>query len=261
MLELVSVIVPVYNAARTIEKTIESILAQSYTSFEIIIVDDCSQDDTFELLKKLQADDQRILLYRNEKNLGVAKTRNFALTKARGTYIAFLDSDDEWQENKLELQLSELEVRKADICYTAYEMMDERKSLTFCQVPPQVTYKELLKENSILCSSVLLRKECLKATAFRSEYFHEDFVLWLELLKAGYQAVGIQRSLVGYKKGGRSANKLLASKNRWVIYRKCEGLSFIQSAYYFLHYTLHGFKKYYIHRESKKVDTGKGIDT
>ncbi|PHV70159.1 glycosyl transferase family 2 [Sporanaerobium hydrogeniformans] len=253
MQDLISIIVPVYNASNTVEKTIQSILKQSYTHFEVIVIDDCSSDNSFEILEALEKIDKRIILYKNEKNLGVSQTRNYGISKAKGEFIAFLDSDDEWRENKLELQLQYIKKQQADLCYTAYEMVGEKDSLgVYCSVPAQVTYKELLKENSILCSSVLVRKSRLKEMPFNSEFFHEDFVLWLELLKEGCKAVGFQESLVRYQKGGRSADKLQASKNRWIIYRKCEQLGRLGAVYYFFHYMINGIKKYYVKTNSSK---------
>ena len=255
--ELISIIVPVYNASSTIAKTIQTVLEQSYTHFELIVVDDYSKDDSFQILKALEGKDQRIIIYKNDQNLGVAQTRNYGISKARGEFVAFLDSDDEWLEDKLELQLRYMKEQQAEICYTAYEMISEQgDTLAYCNVPMKVTYEELLKQNSILCSSVLLKKSILKDNPFSSKFFHEDFVLWLDLLKEGYKAIGIQRSLVRYKKGGRSSNKVLAAKNRWIIYRKSEGLGRISTIYYFIHYIINGFRKYYI-----KVSNSNEIST
>lgn len=246
MKNLVSVIIPVYNAAKTIEKTIKSVLHQSYTYFEIIIIDDCSTDNSFQIIEELSESDSRIILYRNEKNLGVAKTRNAGINIAKGEFISFLDSDDIWKSTKLEKQLEYIKQNNGDICYTSYEMIDNNETNRVLRgVPKEINYKGLLKENVICCSTTIVKSDLLKKYLFETEFFHEDFVLWLKLLRAGYKAVGIQETLVIYRKGGRSSDKLKACKNRWIVYRKSEGLSLISSMYYFIKYTINGVKKYY----------------
>lgn len=244
---LVSVIIPVYNASKTIEKTINSVLDQSYTNFELIAIDDCSTDNSFEILEKLSSEDNRIILYRNSKNLGVAKTRNIGIDIARGEFISFLDSDDIWKASKLEKQLKYIKQKNAHICYTAYEMIsnDGSNSVLRC-VPKEINYTKLLKENVICLSTTIVKSYVLKKYPFQTEFFHEDFVLWLKLLRAGCKAVGIQEYLVIYRKGGRSSDKLKAGINRWVVYRKSEKLSFILSTYYLINYIINGVKKYYL---------------
>lgn len=247
MKNLVSVIIPVYNASKTIEKTIESVLCQSYTDFEIIIIDDCSNDNSFEIARELSKSDNRIILYRNQKNLGVAKTRNVGISIAKGEFISFLDSDDVWKSSKLEKQLKYIEQKNADICYTSYEMVNNNETDSVIRiVPKEISYRGLLKENVICCSTAIVKSDLLKQYPFKAEYFHEDFVLWLKLLKCGYKAIGVQENLVIYRKGGRSSDKLKASKNRWIVYRKSEKLPLLLSMYYFISYTLNGVKKYYL---------------
>lgn len=247
MEELVSVIVPVYNAANTIEDTVYSALNQTYENLEIIIIDDCSSDHSLEILSKIKRSDRRVRIYNNKKNSGVAQTRNKAISLAKGKYIAFLDSDDLWMPNKIQLQLNALQDQSADICYTAYNLVDENEVVSNkINVPKHQTYEMILKENSILCSSVLSKREILKQNPFKVEFFHEDLVLWLELLKSGYKAIGLQQYLVSYKKGGRSADKVRASINRWKVYRECEKLSIHKSSYYFINYIIRGIKKYYL---------------
>lgn len=249
MQEIVSVIIPVYNGEQTIKRAITSVLAQTYRHFEMIIVDDHSTDQTATIVSRLAKNDPRIKYYRNEKNKGVAETRNFGYSKASGEYIAFLDSDDEWKPRKLELQLLYIEETQSDLCFTAYEMIDRSKSkVCKIDIPTKIDYRSLLKENVICCSTVLLKSKWLEESCFRADYFHEDFILWLELLKNGIKAVGLEECLVRYSQGGRSADKLNAMKYRWLIYRRCESLGVISSIYYFLYYGVNGIKKYYFKR-------------
>lgn len=253
MSDLISVIIPVYNSEETIERTIQSVLSQTYTHLQIIIVDDCSKDQSVHLIKRMAQEDARIEYYVNSKNQGVSQTRNFACSKAKGKYIAFLDSDDEWYVEKLQLQLSYLKQFEADMCYTAYEMIEKSNHLVCkrCSVPSQITYKELLKENVICCSTLLLKKELLDQRPFREEYFHEDFILWLQLLKKGAKATGLQEYLVAYTKGGRSSDKVNAMYYRWQIYRKVEQLPIISALYYFIFYGINGVRKYYINNRTQ----------
>ena len=252
MQDLVSVIVPVYNSEKTIEKAIKSVVLQTYSNLQILVVDDCSTDNTVNIIKNMAQEDSRICYYINSKNLGVAETRNFACNQAKGTYIAFLDSDDEWYPEKLQLQLEYLSQFEGDICYTAYEIVDKYKDNVYKKymVPLQVSYKELLKENVICCSTVLIKKEILDKNPFTTEYFHEDFILWLNLLKKGNIAIGLQQYLTRYTKGGRSSDKINAMYNRWQIYRKYEHLHIISAIYYFVFYGINGIRKYYINKKS-----------
>lgn len=246
MEELVSVIIPIYNGELTIKRTVKSVLNQSYSNIEVIIIDDCSTDNSYNIIENIAQNDKRIKLYHNEINLGVSKTRNIGINFASGEFIAFLDSDDVWKKDKLKRQLCYMNKTQIDICYTGYEIIGESdgESIIY-KVPKYIDYAGLLKENIICCSSVVIKSDLLRENHFNDEFFHEDFVLWLQLLKLGIKASGIQESLVIYRKGGRSANKIKAAKNRWIIYRKSERLTFLQSMYYFLCYTINGIKKYY----------------
>lgn len=247
MNKLVSVIVPVYNASKTIEETIKSVMNQNYTNFEVIAIDDCSEDNSFELLTKLSKKDIRIKVYKNLKNLGVSETRNLGIDIARGELISFLDSDDIWKKEKLYKQVKYMEEKNVDMCYTSYDMIDTDKiEVKTIIVPEKVNYISLLKENIICCSTVMMNKEILRKYKFESEFFHEDFILWLHLLKNSYKVVGLTDNLVFYRKGGRSSDKLKAARNRWIIYRKSEKLNLILSAYYFICYAFNGIKKYFI---------------
>ncbi|NFO86965.1 glycosyltransferase family 2 protein [Clostridium botulinum] len=245
--DLVSIIIPVYNSSKTIKETIKSVLVQNYKKFEIIVIDDCSTDESFEILKCLSDKDKKINLYRNKKNLGVSKTRNLGIELAKGEFICFLDSDDIWNPLKLEEQIKYINKQNSDICYTSYEMIDTftgDKSIRI--IPKDINYKGLLKENIICCSTIMIKSNLLKENKFEENFFHEDFVLWLKLLKLGFKAAGLEKSLVTYRKGGRSSNKSKASINRWIVYRKSERLSLIMSIYYFICYTINGIKKYYV---------------
>lgn len=241
---MLSVILPVYNGEKTIGKAIDSVLNQKYSDIELIAVDDCSRDGTYQLLGHLSQSDSRIHVLRNEKNLGAAQSRNKGIAQAKGEYIAFIDADDCWDRDKIEKQLLVLQNKDAHLCYTASRIFDENNNVlnSHKHVPTEISYKGLLMENVIVCSSVILRRDILPHNPFNGEYFHEDFVLWLSLLKNGCKAVGIDEPLVNYRLGGRSSNKKNAMKYRWKIYSQCEGLSFIKSLWYFSFYALTGIR-------------------
>lgn len=242
----VSVIIPAYNCEKTIEKAIASALNQDNVTVELVIVDDCSEDDTPKIIDKIAEKNRQIRVLHNSENKGVSETRNIGCKQANRKYIAFLDSDDFWEPNKLEKQIHLMEHKQAGMSYTAYYIVkdDNRIESKLYQVPTYVTYNKLLKENVIGCSTVVIRTELMRNCSFNSEYFHEDYVLWLQLLRKGEIAVGVQEPLVYYKTGGRSSDKVKAMYNRFIVYRKAEKISFFKSIYYMLCYMWNGIIKY-----------------
>lgn len=241
----VSIVMPAYNAERFIEEAIQSVIKQTFSEWELIVVDDASCDKTTDIVRQLALLDVRITLVENKTNLGVSGTRNRGIGLATGEFIAFLDSDDIWVYDKLQRQLEILQQFHADLCYTAYTVMSESsKHLTTYRVPKTIDYVGMLGENVIGCSTVLLKRSSLGIYRFESTFFHEDYVLWLKLLKSGLTAVGIDEFFVKYRSGGRSRDKVSAAKNRWLIYRKCEKLSLPLAGYYFFKYCFNGFKKH-----------------
>ena len=246
MSPLVTVIMPAYNSANTIKQSIESVLYQTMTDFELLIIDDGSRDDTFNIISEFARKDSRIKILKNECNLGVAEARNRALDIAMGKYIAFLDSDDYWEKEKLKRQVELLEDKCGDICFTSYRFINTAgikiKRAPYI-VPLRVEYHGMLRENVIGLSTALVRRDAIKGLKFDNRWFHEDYVFWLELLRAGKSAWGLQDILVTYRTGGRSSNKLNVARNRWRIYRKQQKLSVMMSFYYFCCYAYNGIKK------------------
>lgn len=243
---LCSIIVPAYCCAATIQASIASAQNQSYRNIEILVVNDASPDHTCQLVSALADADSRIRLISHEKNQGVAAARNKALEYAQGEYVAFLDSDDVWEPQKLACQIPLLE--NADLCYSSYEFIDGGGSrLTGRKlVPPTCTLEDLLKENFILCSSVVLKRTLTQNQKFDGSYSHEDYVYWLELLKKGIVAMGVSDILVQYRltDSNRSGNKIKAAQDRWDVYRRYMGYSRLRSLRYFVIYAIRGFQKY-----------------
>lgn len=244
---LVSVIMPAYNAERFIEKAIASVLSQTYTDWELLILDDCSTDRTAEIAERFSEADSRIRLLRNPKNLGVAITRNIGFDAAGGRWVALLDSDDVWRGDKLEKQLAVAEKTGADIIYCSYALIDESGAHQSDFVVPETTsYDAMLKESVLSCSTVMLRRGILTEHRFSPDCYHEDYAFWLKLLRSGYRAAASREILADYRivEGSRSDNKLRSARNRWRIYRRVERLSFAKSLRAFAAYAVNGVVKY-----------------
>lgn len=243
----VSVLMPSYNAEKYIESAVRSALAQTFTDFELLVLDDCSTDGTVSILKRLAQEDSRIRILSNEVNLGVAKTRNRGIELCRGEYIALLDSDDLWYPEKLEKQLALARSTGSEILYCSYDMIDEagqpRGSFA---VPERTDFDAMLVRSVLSCSTVLLKRDALGDIRFDPSYYHEDYVFWLALLQRGLRASGIAEPLGAYRvmSGSRSANKLTAAKYRWQVYRDYLHYPLLHSGRLFIAYALAGVRKY-----------------
>ena len=244
--ELVSIIMPVYNGVRTIGKSIESVLAQTYPRWELIIIDDCSTDDTKTVVACYQ--DERIRYWCQSQNLGVAKARNKGISMAQGRYIAFLDSDDLWLPEKLAEQLSFMHRNNYGFTYTEYRHFtdDHHNVGKIIKVQDCVSYKELLKGNDIGCLTVMLDRQIFPDIKMPSER-HEDYITWLNLLRIGKNAYGLHKDLARYRKTAESltGNKWQSFKWTWDVYRKSQGLSCHESLKNICYYIIKGLKKHY----------------
>ena len=243
----VSVVIPSYNSGGTIEEAIESVLAQD-VPVEIIVIDDCSLDDTEHVLQKYK-NDPRIRIIVNEKNLGVAASRNRGVKEAVCDRVAFLDSDDMWVDGKLVKQLKLMDEIGTLICSTARELLTEDGNRTgkIIEVPDTVTYRELLKGNVINCSSVVADRNMLMKYPMGNDDIHEDYICWLQILKECGQAVLINEPLLLYRvvKNSKSGSKLSSAKKTFAVYRKL-GYGFFRSCLYFANYAVNGVKKYFL---------------
>lgn len=244
---LVSIIMAAYNAEKTIEQAINSVLSQTYTNFELLVVNDCSKDGTAELVKGIAATDGRVRLISNAKNSGVSYTRKHGLEEANGSWIAILDSDDAWTPEKLEKQIELQNRTNADLLFTGSAFMDADGHPIdwYLHAPAEVTYRQLLKQNVLSNSSALVRKELYARHYAVGDGMHEDFATWLGILKTGRLAYGVDEPLLIYRiaKNSKSGNKIKAAKMNWNTYRYV-GLNFVQSLYYECCYTVNGLRKY-----------------
>ena len=245
---VVSVIMPAYNCADFLPAAVASVRAQTVNNWELIIVDDHSGDDTLAVAQQLAASDSRIRVLANEQNLGVSLTRNRAIAEARGAFIACLDSDDLWLPQKLEIQISALATTGADLCYCSYAIIDREGKPCKADyiVPEQVDYEGLLGENVMQCSTMIMPAHIARKYPFTKEFYHEDYVLALSVLRDGGKAVGCARVLSHYRylENSRSANKLRAAKNRWLIYRDLLRLPLGKRLRVFGIYATAGLRKY-----------------
>lgn len=241
----VSIIMPAYNAQKTIGESINSVLAQTFRNWELIIIDDASCDGT---TLQIPAD-PRITILTNETNAGVSVSRNRGISCANGKWLAFLDADDLWKSDKLEKQLKFIEETKACISYTATAYMDAEGEISgyILRAKKELTRKDLLRANLMSCSGVMVRRDVMRP--FPSERqmgkkktaIHEDYALWLSIVDVAY---GLDEPLLIYrmsqisKSGGRlSSAKMIYNAYRYAKYNK------IQAAALTLRYAVHSFKK------------------
>lgn len=242
---LISIIMAAYNAEATIKQAIESVLAQTYSNFELIVINDCSSDRTEEYVRLFN--DNRIKLIANDHNSGVSLTRHAGVMAASGEWIAILDSDDMWTPDKLEKQVDLQNKTGAEVLYTgsAFIRSDGSPIDWVLQVPEVLDYKTLLKQNLLSNSSSLVKKSLFLANEVMEDGAHEDFACWLKILRSGIKAYGVNEPLLIYRltPTSKSGNKIHAAKMNWKTYRFV-GLNPITSAYYMLWYTVNGVLKY-----------------
>lgn len=244
IVELVSIITPAYNCAETLQDTADSIKSQTYHNWEWLITDDCSDEATQEKLKQLQASDERIQVFFSSKNGGAAVARNNSIKQAKGDFIAFLDSDDMWERDKLAKQVAFME-NSIDFSFTAYEIVDEVNNPVGQQVDVNqsgsFSYKDMLcKQATLGCSTVILRKSAFNDISMPLLRTGQDYALWLKLLKTGTKAHVLAEPLTRYRimPNSISRNKVKKAKRQWQIYRQVEELNLIYAAYCFYHYAV-----------------------
>lgn len=240
---LISIITPSHNSAQFISETIQSVLSQSISDWEMIIVDDCSTDNSVEVIQSFAAQDPRIKLIQLAENSGAAVARNTAIEAAKGRYIAFLDSDDAWLPNKLEKQIAFMQENNYPFTFAAYDKVNESdKIFGHVGVPSKVAYSDLLKSCSIGCLTAIYDTEYFGKVYMPLIRKRQDLGLWLKLLKKTKYAYGLNETLGLYKvrSDSISANKKSAALFTWRLYRDIEKLSLPKASYYFSHYAVRG---------------------
>lgn len=253
--ELVSIVVPVYNAGKYIENTIRMVEAQTFEDWELLLVDDCSRDNSRQVIRdyltarqtaagRMKPGRKAIRLIEKEKNQGAAMARNTGVDAARGRYIAFLDADDVWLPQKLEKELEFMRESKAAFVFTSYEFGNEKAEGTgrIVHAPKLLSYRRALSRTVIFTSTVLLDTEKLCKGCGGRDLIHmpvvesEDTALWWKILRSGFDAYGLDEVLAIYRRpaASLSSNKLKAIRRIWNLYRNQEGLSLFSSMYYFV---------------------------
>lgn len=248
--QMVSVIIPVYNVEKFIVQTLECVKNQTYTNWEIILVEDGSRDKSVEIIEDYcnRNPGCRIRLIRLPENMGAAGARNSGVMEAGGRYIAYLDADDIWMPDKLEKELKFMEKTGAAFAFTGYEFADEAGQGTgkVVRVPRILDYKEALKNTTIFTTTVMfdlhkIEKEQLMMPRIKSE----DTALWWKVLRNGYAAYGLDENLAKYRRAGKtlSSNKVEAVRRIWNLYRRAEGMSIVSSIYHFCFWAVRAVKR------------------
>lgn len=240
-----SIIMPAYNNARFIGDSIHSVLAQTYINWELLIVDDCSKDNTAEIVESFH--DPRIHYQRNAHNMGAAETRNQALKIAKGRYIAFLDSDDLWEPEKLEKQITFMEKNGYAFTFSDYQIMQENGTQTgnILHMPASLNYHQYLRNTAIGCLTVVIDRSKTGEFLMPNIKSSHDMALWLVIMKRGFQAYAISECLASYRlvSTSNTAKKYKAAQDVWRVYRNVEHLSFLYSAFCFCGYATHAVLK------------------
>lgn len=245
--DLISIIVPIYNAEKFIRDTIETVLKQTYENWELLLVNDCSTDKSIELAKKFAS--EKIKIYNMKKNSGAALTRNKGIELAKGKYICFLDADDLWDKRKLEKQITFIKQKDCAFTFTGYQFADENGKANGAKVyvPEKITYKQALKNTTIWTSTVMfdMNKLCKNDIYMPNVKRGQDTATWWKVLRKINIAYGMNEILSFYRRTtiSLSSNKLKALKRTWNLYRNVEKLNLFKSIYYFCFYACNAVRR------------------
>lgn len=245
---LVSVIVPSYNTEKFITFALESVIHQSFTDFECLVVDDASSDKSATIIEEFAKKDSRISCILLKQNVGVSVARNMALEKARGRFIAFLDSDDVWDRDKLKMQIEFMVSKNIVFSHTPYLVIDESNQKLGSFLPKNaISYEDALKTCDIGNSTAVYDSHILGK--IKSGRIRHDYEIWLTILKQYkcYAPPPNKTSLflasIRIRKGSDTYNKFKSLKRQWQVYRQIEKINFFKSLYFFVHYGYYGIKK------------------
>ena len=239
---------PSFNSETFISKSIESVVNQTYKNWEMIVIDDCSSDNSISIIEKTINEDSRVKLIKLKKNSGPAKARNEGISKATGKYITFLDSDDIWDSSFLFKSIEFCELNNYDFICSSYIMKDESLKTTFSEfiVPEKVNFYDLLKSNSVSCLTAMYNCENLGKCYMPNFKKRQDLALWLEILDKTPYCFGIEEPLATYRlrKQSISSNKIKAAYHTFKVYSSQDKINLAQKLYYFCIYAINGVKKY-----------------
>lgn len=245
---LVSIITPTFNSANFIAETIASVQKQTYSNWEMIIVDDGSSDETESIVASIIENDKRIQFYKLDKNSGPAVARNTAIKKAIGDYITFIDADDIWFPTFIENSIKTIKEQNVSFVFSSYKRTNEALEFIYSDfiVPEKVTYTDILKSNSISCLTAFVDIKTLGKKYMPLIRKRQDMGLWLQYLKIIPFAYGIQepQGIYRIRENSLSRKKSDLIKYQWQFYREVEQLNLLQSVYYMFHWMYRGFMKY-----------------
>ena len=236
---MVSRVVPVYNAARYIRKTIDMVCEQTYKDWELILVDDASPDNSAEIISDIiESSGKRIRLIRKERNAGAAEARNTGIDASAGRYIAFLDADDVWMPDKLEKQIAFMEKTGASFAFHSYEFGDglARPTGKIVHVPETMNFRQALSRTVIFTTTVMFDTEKIDMEIIHMpDVPSEDTATWWRILKSGIVGYGLDENLAIYRRPPKSlsSNKFIAIERIWFLYRNIANLSVLESLFYF----------------------------
>lgn len=248
---LVSIITPMYKGASFVGDAIESVLKQTYTNWEMIIVDDCSPDNGAGIAVVQQYKDSRIILVASKINKGSSGARNIALNQAKGEYIAFLDSDDIWYPEYLEKQISFMKKNQYPLVFSSRKRINEKGNQEIFEpfiVPKKVSYRDLLKYCPIFISTTIYDRNKCGLFLFNEKLgsLRDDWVYWLNIVKKVGYAYGNVEILGYYRIRGNSAtaNKKKVLISQWKVLRDVEKLNIFHTIYCYSSWLLFGLTKY-----------------
>lgn len=244
---LVSVIMPCYNMEQFVSESIHSVTKQTYTNWELLIVDDASTDGTVEKVENICRQEKRIRLEVMPKHSGIAYSRNRCISMAKGQFLAFLDSDDVWHPNKLEQQLNFMTENHVGFSYSSYNCIDEESNDLGKTIKSagNLDYESYLRNTIIGCSTVMVDTDIVGQVTVPNFRTSEDTATWLDILKKGHLAYAIEEPLVSYRirRKSASSNKIKASFDLWTVYRRHEKIPFFKAIGYFASYASNAIKK------------------
>lgn len=247
---LISIITPSYNSESFISQTIDSVIRQTYTNWELLITDDCSTDNTIEIVESYIKNDSRIKLFKLEKNSGAGIARNFSINKAQGSYIAFLDSDDLWHIDKLAIQILFMQENNYFFSHTSYGYIDEEgnRIKSTLHVSREVNYMQLLKRTEISCLTAIYNADQIGKFYMSEHARKQDYALWLAILKSGVSSFGIDEELASYRqvKNSSTSNKYKLILKHITFLKETQNLSTINAFYYTAYWMVNGFVRYFI---------------
>lgn len=241
---MVSVITPTFNSQEYIEGTINSVRAQTYSDWEMIVVDDCSTDSTYSILEHYAKVDPRIRVFRQPKNAGAGPARTRALETSSGRFVAYLDADDIWLPEKLERQLNFMLVNGYGFSCSSYEVIDDNGTPLnkIIRMRPRIDYVGFLTNNLLQTVGIMADTEIVDKSLLRMPSLErrQDAATWLQILKAGHMNYGLDEVLCQYRRSDNSlsSNKYEAAKAVWLLYRDIEELPLIFRSYCFARYAV-----------------------